>query len=66
MIENNYERETGTNALLNRDIRALEEYKFKKSVKKNINTLEKEVVSMKREIEILKKEIESLKNNKTI
>lgn len=57
----NYDRENNSKALLNNDMRALEEHKFKKSVLRNINKMEKTIENLINEVETLKSELNHLK-----
>ena len=61
----NYDRGNNSKALLNNDIRALEEHKFKKNVLRTINNMEKTIEELILEVETLKSELKHLKENKT-
>lgn len=67
----NLVREKSSNALLNNDLKAFEEYKFKKNLLRDINNLKTalddsiEIINnMSVEIEKLNKRIEVLENSK--
>lgn len=54
-------REENSKALLNSDIAALEEHKFKKGVLRDINNFRKELDILRSEVETLKTENHSLR-----
>ena len=69
--ENRLVREKSSKAILNNDLKSLEEYKFKKNMIKDINSLktalensENTISTMMQEIRILKEKIEVLENLK--
>lgn len=57
----NLVREQTSKALLNSDIAALEEHKFKKGVLRDINNIRKELDILRSEVETLKTENHSLR-----
>ncbi len=69
--ENRLVREKSSKAILNNDLKSLEEYKFKKNMIKDINSLKtaldtsNEIIEhLTRDIQILKEKIEVLENLK--
>lgn len=57
-------RETSSNALLNSDSQSFDEYKFKKKVIRDINSLIDAVKNMQNKIDSLEEEIIELKSKK--
>jgi len=55
-------REQASKALLNTDSKALEEYKFKKKLLRDINTLKEQVDGLQRENAELKNRLDRIEN----